>query len=679
VRCFARARDNSGVARVDFLANGDVVGTATAAPFVADWNAGDRIGGTAIMTAVATDRAGNRWVSEQHSVTLEAGALPRGRESIYKVLNLGEIGAAEKLLEDVWDLGDRSEPAYLKPPLTWTEDPYNDSYWRFLFYSLRPTVNLLWAFRTTGDVRYRNKLVEILESYVDYDLTRVDRDRTRFDDKHASAFRAMVLVNSYFKLKAGGDLPIDLDGKLLKSILKLGNFLFDPTNFDTGYNHGFTEAAALLLIGANFDVAPPEWNKTALDRLESVIVDSVDDDGVEVEKSPFYHFYVATFANEIVAWSEANHVPLSEHFTPRTRAMSRFATYIPEPSGAVPLIGASVALDVRKLDPDVYGPTGQADPFFEYTWTGGVSGEEPTELHPLFPHAGFAILRSGFGPVTELEQQTHVVFNVGPYRTEHSHLDSLTLTYATNGKSLLPDSGLFTYDPGPDHDFFSSTRAHNTVVVDASDQSSGPDTVIGLNTSGTNPLGRPWSYQSGAHRLYSGVVHKRSVALLSKDVVLVIDNLHSEESHTYAQTWHFAPDVVPTTSGVDVTGRDATGSVVSLHQALGEGIAVRLVSGATDPIQGWFSEVYGQKEPNWVAEYEAKANDARFVTLITSGAYAAAPVKLTANGDDVGEEEVVVCAGDLAVTVSVSRQVPMPGDSAIEAVHIDDARGACSP
>jgi hypothetical protein len=624
------------------------------------------------------DRAGTRPVTDPPQGVPQAVALPRGRESIYKLVNLGELDAAQKLLEDIWDLGDRSAPAYLKPPLTWTEDPFNDSYWRFLFYSLRPTVNLLWAYRTTGDVRYRNKLLEILESYVDYDVTRTVRDRTRFDDKHASAFRAMVLVNSYFKLKAGGDLPLDLDGKLLKSILKLGDFLFDPLNFDTGYNHGFTEAAALLLIGANFDAVPPEWNKAALDRLETVIVDSVDDDGVEVEKSPFYHFYVATFASEIVEWSEANHVPLSEHFAPRTRAMSRFATYIPEPSGAVPLIGASVALNVRKLDPDVYGPIGQADPFFEYSFTGGVSGKEPTELHPLFPHAGFAILRSGFGPSSELEHQTHVVFNVGPYRTQHSHLDSLTLTYASDGKSLLPDSGLFTYDAGPDHDFFTSTRAHNTVVVDGTDQSTGQDTVVGLNAGGTNPLGLPWSYQSGAHRLYGGVVHKRSVALLSKDVVLVIDNLHSQDRHSYTQTWHFAPDVVPTIEGTGVVGRDEKGSVISLHQALGDGLTVRLVSGASDPMQGWFSEVYGQKEPNFVVEYAANASDARFVTLITSGAYAAVPVKLTSTGDDV-EQEVHVCAGDLSASVSVSGQVPMPGDSAVEAVHIDDARGACSP
>src|SRR5262249_31340036 len=151
----------------------------------------------------------------------------------------------------------------------------------------------------------------------------------------------------------------------------------------------------------------------------------------------------------------------------------------------------------------------------------------------------------------------------------------------------------------------------------------GADTVIGLNTGGTNPLGLPWSYQSGAHRLYGGVVHKRSVSLLSKDVVLVIDNLHSQAAHTYTQTWHFAPDVVPTESGSDVTGGDETGLVVSLHQALRDGLTVRLVSGATDPMQGWFSDVYGQKEPNFAAEYGTNANDAHFVTLITSGAYAA--------------------------------------------------------
>ncbi|MCS6913493.1 MAG: hypothetical protein NZ890_09665, partial [Myxococcota bacterium] len=67
--------------------------------------------------------------------------VPNGKESLYSFLSQGEARAALALLSDLWDLGPRFPPVRIRP-LTWTEDPFSDSYWRFLFYSLRPTSNL---------------------------------------------------------------------------------------------------------------------------------------------------------------------------------------------------------------------------------------------------------------------------------------------------------------------------------------------------------------------------------------------------------------------------------------------------------------------------------------------------------------------------------------------------------
>jgi hypothetical protein len=82
-------------------------------------------------------------------------------------------------------------------------------------------------------------------------------------------------------------------------------FLASPMNFDPEYNHGFTEAAALALVAANRPSLPeaPSWQATALDRLSSLMVNFVDVDGVELENSPFYHFYVLSLAYQIDRWS----------------------------------------------------------------------------------------------------------------------------------------------------------------------------------------------------------------------------------------------------------------------------------------------------------------------------------------------------------------------------------------
>ena len=130
-------------------------------------------------------------------------------ENIYEVLSRGAVSVADKLLENSWNLGSRFPVATLPDPLTWTEDPFEDPQWRFLFYSLKPTSNLLYAYYTTGQAKYRDKLVSILGSFAAYDASRPvgpPYDRTRFDHRHAAAFRAMVLVNTLVKLERSGDI-----------------------------------------------------------------------------------------------------------------------------------------------------------------------------------------------------------------------------------------------------------------------------------------------------------------------------------------------------------------------------------------------------------------------------------------------------------------------------------------
>ncbi len=221
--------------------------------------------------------------------------------------------------------------------------------------------------------------------------------------------------------------------------------------------------------------------------------------------------------------------------------MLHYATLITLPNGRIPLIGASLSVDVRKIEPDIYSKLGAQHPEFEYARTGGTSGVAPREKLALFPESELAIFRSAFSRGQRAAAETHVVFKVGPWRTTHSHLDVLGLTYYSAGRSLLPDSGLLRYDAGALHDYFWSTSAHNTVAVDRADQGACAPEVTAhycaihevdsswaaakyVQAGGTR-TGPGWEYQSGAHELYSGVRHARGVLLLSRDVMVVVDDL----------------------------------------------------------------------------------------------------------------------------------------------------------
>ena len=73
-----------------------------------------------------------------------------------------------------------------------------------------------------------------------------------FDNDHTSAYRTMELINFYVKLKVAHVLPADLEAGLGRSLQKLGAFLAESRHFEAEFNHGFNEAAALLLLADNF-------------------------------------------------------------------------------------------------------------------------------------------------------------------------------------------------------------------------------------------------------------------------------------------------------------------------------------------------------------------------------------------------------------------------------------------
>jgi hypothetical protein len=605
-------------------------------------------------------------VSCGHFAVQEKPDVPAGKESIYGSLSSGSTKIAEELLNDRWDIGPRSPVAHLPTPLSWTEDPFHDHYWRFIFYSLRPLSNLIYAYYVTHRTDFRDKLVQILQSYTDYDSIRAFNADT-FDYRHAAAFRALMLVNCYGKLVRSGDMPADLEAKMRASIEKLGDFLLAPFNFESTDNHAFNEAAGLLAIGANFPDLPngAAYVREAVQRLAFEMQTTVGADGVEIENSPFYHFYVLSAVMQDYEWAKTYAQPMPDGFGNRIGAMLKYATLIPLPDGTLPLLGSTVTFDVDQLDPRVYAeddidglPDGIVDDaHFEYIRNAGKMGQAPTDRSTSFPSSGQGIMRSAFGAADVFPLQTHVTFSTSPWRNNHTHHDTLGINLYSSGTVLLTDSGLYTYDAGPDHDYFWSTRAHNTVVVDGQDQGMDPmaPTATGLVTAGT---GRDtWAYQSGSHGLYAGVTHKRSVVLLEKDVVLVVDALNSDASHDYVQTWHFGPGLQADVQGLDVVGRSSAGTaLLRVHQAMGDGITLGTAHGQDSPMQGYVSLTYGTKVPNWTLEYAAtqRASQA-FVTLLASGDYADKTPVVTASAD--GNSAIVtVCVGAAKYDVAIENQ-----------------------
>jgi hypothetical protein len=566
---------------------------------------------------------------------------PEQRELVYPWLGEGDTATADLIRSGVWDLP-RFDPVELAFPPTWAEDPYDENYWRFIFYGLRPLRHLIAAYTQTGDRAYLETLAEILESFVD------ERDSSpHLTDPHATAFRTMVQVASYGALERAGLLDSDLESKLRSSIGIDAAFLAEPENFQGDYNHGFTEAAALLLVAETFPDSQG-WRDVAKDRLDALMVDAVDQDGVEVENSPFYHFYVLRFVKDITAWADRNEIELPPAIPERIDKMIDYAAWIVMPNGQIPLIGSSLSKSITKDAESSLQYLATDDPQFDFVLSRGRSGLPPGTSSIIFPVSGTSILRSGFGDSETYGDQTHIVFDVGAYRTDHSQLDALSVNIFGAGVTIFPDSGLFTYEPGADFDYFHGTAAHNTVLVDGSDQTEG-DVVAGLTEAGEG-----WSYQSGRHNLYPGVTHRRAVTLIGSDLIAVVDLLDAADGHEYSQLWHFAPELSVRVEGSSVLASTAAGAdIARLEQASDGGVPELSVGGAGE-FPGWYSKHYEVKVPNSVAAYTVSAPTAQFVTLIGLRSAAqpdAATIVASGSGNDVA---MTICGTSANVSLSIS-------------------------
>lgn len=573
-----------------------------------------------------------------------------GQEVVYSFLDNGSQERADEMLENTYDL-ERYEPVTLPGAPTWTEDPYDERYWRFLFYSMRPVRHLLDAALDTRDPRYFAKVREITESFV---TTGMEAEHA-WDDAHGVAFRTMMLVNIWWKLREAGELPVELSDQLLRSLVAHGEYLADPAHYEGDYNHGITQAAALLVLAESFpDLGEaPLWRELARERLATGLRDVVDEDGVLVENSPYYHFYVLEKYWEIYKYVNEQEIVVSEDFNATIEGMVEHATYVLQPDRDLPLLGASISRTItpagefREIADDV--------PTFAYAVTQGASGSPPPELHRRFPSSGIVLLRSGWGEDRPYDEEAQALFDAGPYRTDHSDLDALSLSFYTAGTRVLRDAGLFTYEADhPFYAYFHGTRGHNTVMVDGIDQARGSGESLPI------AAGDGYALAQARHELYPGVVHRRTVLLLEAGALLIVDDIAGSVPHTYEQLFHLPADA----SLSRTESETVSGTIGSVPFSITQFLPVESLetwTGDRDAMRGFCANEYEVLLSCPELAYRSTGANARFVTLVQAGSgvqYAASYEEgaITVTTPDA-RYQVTIDAADPYVALTVDSDV----------------------
>jgi hypothetical protein len=404
---------------------------------------------------------------------------------------------------------------------------------------------------------------------------------------------------------------------------------FSPNTHLTG------EALGLFYAGVLFpDLARARrWRARGAQILIAECERQILPDGVYFEQATCYQRYTAEIYLHFLILASRNGFEVPATVGTRLQQLVNFLVAVRRPDGSVPQIGDADGGWLLPLVPrgpdDLRGIWSMAAAFFgrpDYAWaaagltpevfwllgpTGAdafetlVSAPPQTARSQVFPHGGYVVMRSGWEPDAH-----HLIFDVGPLGCPvsggHGHADLLSIQCAVFGEPYLVDAGTYCYggDPGS-RDYFRSTQAHSTVIVDGEPQAVPAGPFRWQARPGARL--RHWlataeaDFADADHRAYlrlsGGVLHRRRVVFVRDGYWVLLDDLEGSGEHHVALRFQFAPIGlhVDPTLWARAHGRGGRGLLLRPFAAVPLSASVH--SGELLPMQGWLSTAYGRRSP----------------------------------------------------------------------------------
>jgi uncharacterized heparinase superfamily protein len=405
------------------------------------------------------------------------------------------------------------------------------------------------------------------------------------------------------------------------------------SSFSSANNHLIGEAAGLAIVGMCNPWLPKarSWRDKGLHILKEEIGRQIHSDGVPAEQSTHYLAFIIDF--NLIVWElfKKNNIDPPQLWYDRLLSSCNFIRNIMDSNGNVPQIGDSDDAWVVRLDdspqvnnfksilttaatllrqPSLKPPNQHWDE--KSFWLLGWDGHETYSRLPIttdqhgshiFAHGGYGVLQT---------ENNLAVFDCGPLgylsTAAHGHADALNFLLSRGGQPLLVDPGTYLYQEGGQwREFFRSTYAHNTVVVDGLDQSQMLGTFLwgkkaNVHIENWNQIAKNM-FIAAEHDGYAhlGVIHSRKVIYFDPDVFIIIDEFRAinpqkvQTTHTFEQLWHLSPKslAIPSAEGVNITVEDHKFFLIPLDLPPYQ---LKVQIGEDGPPQGWISNQYGHLE-----------------------------------------------------------------------------------
>lgn len=418
------------------------------------------------------------------------------------------------------------------------------------------------------------------------------------------------------------------------------------SGFSSANNHRIGEAAGLYIASVAMPRFKPSkrWAKKARSILIGEALKQNYEDGVNKEQALSYQQFVLDFLILSGLAGEANNDSFPGNYWFTVEKMLVYLASIEDNKGNFPQIGDEddgFVVDFMQREYGIYRSLLNTGAYLfkrgEFLKASrnidlktrlllAMKKGPAEEVKPVrktlpvsFREGGYYILGSSLNTVKEQK----LIFDCGSLGylslAAHGHADALSIYFSAGGYPIFIDPGTYAYHADRKwRNYFRSTGAHNTVRVDAKDQSEMAGNFMWsqkakARLAGYVPLRKVKGAHDGYERLEDQVSHEREIEYMEdKNLWVIRDGIRCRDRHTVELFFHLHPDCRIEEGPEDLKIYFEKGCC-RLKKDGAAGLQIH--RGEEEPPMGWYSPSYDVKYPTNTIRFYREING--FATIET--------------------------------------------------------------
>lgn len=483
--------------------------------------------------------------------------------------------------------------------------------------ALNPMAYLVQAYYVNNNIEYLNAARQIIESWISYKESSDSENNPYLWYDHGTAIRANNLIYFLLANKNSQQYDPDFCNQIMRLLEEHGQHLSNEAEYFENHNHGIFQDQALIYVAYFLHNAQSqEWLSLAKERVVAQKEHAFSSEMVHVENSPAYQMGVTELFYQISNFLMMQGDEFGEDLYANVSDSLEFMAWAIKPNGILAEIGDTSSLKgaLTKVD---YSMEKYNDEHLLYSATLGQAGQAPEKISTIYPASGYYFGRSSWSN-DDYEQSTWAMFKAGYISRTHKHADDLSFMLYSKGYDILVDPGWYNYMPGnPYRDYFISSNAHNTMIVDGKSYSATEENSYKTGIYSYNQ-GEDWDEVVAYNNMYEGVQIDRHF-IYGGDAIVIIDNIVSDKEHVYSQLFHLS-EYMTIESANDsevVAAIGESGYKLRIRQ-LTDGSALNIVNGAQDNAEyGFISRVMNDLEYIDTLKWDMVGADVELITVLT--------------------------------------------------------------